>query len=251
MYSFVSAVYSTQVPTRVTYRSPDGRPRAIGVADGLLQGDPLAAMLFTGLNVAARKAANDIGGASAHASETQGGTLQHTDFTPSGVELEYIDDATMSAGSPELGQRMMTAALETAKESGQEPAPGKMVIASYSQEALDPERWKPLQDFLDANFGEGHIVPEFVHLDKMTAGLTVLGRPIGGRAFVEEYLQGKLEGSKGVAQNMRRMFTVPLCSQTRLLLFRYCILERITYYSRTCTFQEFSKAAGWMSELTT
>jgi len=295
-YPLVRSVYG-DVPTRVTYRGAESTPQALGVADGILQGDVLSAMLYTGLNVTARKRANDRGLAQCHASE-DGQFLNSV--TPGGVMLDYIDDNMASARNASMGQDMMLAALDEARRHGMHPKAGKMFIASFNPAVLVPALWAALTAYLlehygetDAETGQRHptVEPIFVYMgDEVVVGgdmadaaegprapdhrsqhprdyrddpsaaptpqaplrgITILGKPIGSRRYVDEHMSTKLGPNAGVQHSLRRLEQVPLELDTILKLLRYCVQERVTYFSRTLTRAEFSHSAeaveGWIS----
>ena len=249
---FVCSVISTN-PTRVGYRAANGAPRSLGVTEGLLQGDVLSAPLYTALNTPARLAANAIGRSTPHHTEA-GCDPEHPDCTPGGVHMDYIDDNFVSARTATLGQNMMLTALRLARVNNMRPAKGKMVIASYNEAALTPERWAELIAYLHEY--EPEVIPEFVHLggtsptNTVHDGLTILGKPMGTAAYVRQYMTVKLGMKCGVQRSLAVLQSSPLRRQSAMLLFKYCVQERITYFSRTLTHAEFATCAADMEAWT-
>jgi hypothetical protein len=220
----------------------------------MIQGDTLAAPLYEGCNTESREAANEIGREEPHYSEHAIVPTALTDgkSTPGGVLLDYIDDNFASARHARMACRMILAALRLGRAKGMHPAPGKMFIASYDKESTTNGPWEELLTYLAEH--EKGVTPIFVHLgsspDGVPAGMTLLGKPMGPKAYVNDYMEAKMGSKTGVRHSLDALRDTPIRRQSALLLFRYCVSERVTYFSRTLMKREYAEHARQMEEWT-
>ena len=207
-----------------------GNKQQIEVWDGMLQGDVLSALGFTGVgSKSAREAMKKVTDRMADIGRD---AKQHELL---GFLMRYIDDRADITTRLHLKwylEDVMIPNLMEDDECGQFIGPRDLKVIIHDPALTEAAEFQPLRDYVQRRNDLGHELEiEWICLTEEDPegkhGLDLLGVPIGTDAYVRRSLDKRMEKTR---RELEMVETIP--TQHRLLLLRYCITAELNFWCR-------------------
>ena len=232
---FILMVYGDYLT--LTFVDDHGDKAQIEVWDGMLQGDVLAGLGFTGVG---SKGAKDAMAKVAKKMTTLGQDIKQHRLI--GHLMRYVDDRVDLTTAQHLEWYLREVLIPNWEEddrNGQFIGTNDLTVIAYENPDGAPmheaEELRPLREYVERRVALGFpLVIQYVNLLAEDAegkvGLDLLGVPIGTPACVEAALNKRMGK---VRAELEAIETLP--TQGRMLVLRFCVTAELNYWCRSLT----------------
>ena len=232
---FILMVYGDYLT--LTFVDDHGDKAQIEVWDGMLQGDVLAGLGFTGVG---SKGAKDAMAKVAKKMTTLGQDIKQHRLI--GHLMRYVDDRVDLTTAQHLEWYLREVLIPNWEEddrNGQFIGTNDLTVIAYENPDGAPmheaEELRPLREYVERRVALGFpLVIQYVNLLAEDAegkvGLDLLGVPIGTPAYVEAALNKRMGK---VRAELEAIETLP--TQGRMLVLRFCVTAELNYWCRSLT----------------